>query len=74
MNSKATDLNAVFGGLNGKSLIAVDTIKITPYQSEFTQCGSLMPPKREIDRLYPIPLTQRFSKQIRNAVTHASFK
>jgi len=74
MNSKATDLNAGFGGLNGKSLIAGDTIKITPYQSECTQCGALMPPKRKIVRVYPSPHAQLFSKQIINGFTQSSFK
>lgn len=73
MGSKSTDLNACFGGLNGKALVTNDEIPINAYSGPFVKVGAITPPKRKLIRLYPSPHANLLGKSLLNTFISTTF-
>lgn len=74
MGSRATDLNACFGGLDGKALSSGDCIPIKPFNGPFIKMGALAPPQRKIIRLHPSPHAKLLGKTLLHSFTSGKFK
>lgn len=75
MDSRATDLNASFGGLNGKALSAGDILPIDEYiNNNFKQTGALAPPKRQIIRVHASPHTHILGNVLADVFINTRFK
>ncbi|MBH0039666.1 biotin-dependent carboxyltransferase family protein [Pseudoalteromonas sp. SWN166] len=74
MGSKSTDLNARFGGIEGRALTTGDEIPITPYYGKFIKVGAIAPPQRKIIRLYPSPHANLLGKPLLDTFAATAFK
>lgn len=74
MGSCATDLNAQFGGLEGRALIAGDEIPITPYDGLFIKTGAMNLPARNFIRVHPGPHAHLLGKQLITAFEDTLFQ
>ena len=75
MESRATDLNACFGGLNGNALSAGDILPIDEYiNNDFKQTGALTPAKRQIIRVHSSPHSNTLGQEITDTFVNTRFK
>jgi allophanate hydrolase/urea carboxylase len=74
MGSKSTDLNACFGGIEGRTLTTGDEIPITPYYGEFIKVGAIAPPKRKLIRLHPSPHANLLGEPLLSNFVSTAFK
>ena len=74
MGSKSTDLNACFGGFEGRSLTTGDEIPITPYYGEFKKVGAIAPAQRKLIRLHPSPHADLLGETLLSNFVSTAFK